>query len=391
MKRSLERILTLAFRVIRQVSRDRRTVALLLIVPILVLVLGFVLFRSEPAPVALGVVTRDTGPAAPDAGILSLGLLIFEELSVGGHIEVKELPPEEDIEKFLESGAADGVLVLPVGFSANFFRERRLELDLRLEGTSPGRNALLTGQVTGAAARVLAGLAAGGGMAAPAPGGGGMAVPPVTIAASYLHAGPEFDTMDLVAPAYIAILAMFFVFLLTCVSFLRERTQGTMERLLATPATRREIVLGYMSGLGLFALFQGAVITFFTVWALRIHYLCSLGLLFIVVALLAAVGVSLGILASAFARNEFQVVQFIPLLIIPQALLGGTFWAVEDMPAWLKPVSYLMPITYANRALREIMLKGWGLLEIWPSLAILAGFAVLLTLLGVLTMRREIA
>ena len=87
------------------------------------------LFRSEPAPVALGVVNRDTGPAAPDAGILSLGLLIFEELSAGGHIEVKELPPEEDIEEFLESGAADGVLVLPVRFSANFFRERRLELD----------------------------------------------------------------------------------------------------------------------------------------------------------------------------------------------------------------------------------------------------------------------
>jgi ABC-2 type transport system permease protein len=129
----------------------------------------------------------------------------------------------------------------------------------------------------------------------------------------------------------------------------------------------------------------------FTVWVLRIHYLGSLALLFLVVALLAVVGVSLGILASAFARNEFQVVQFIPIIIIPQGLLGGTFWAVEEMPVYLQPFGYLMPITYANRALRDVMLKGWGLPEIWPDLALLAGFAVVLIVLGALTMRREVA
>ncbi|MGB9592885.1 MAG: ABC transporter permease, partial [Anaerolineae bacterium] len=86
-----------------------------------------------------------------------------------------------------------------------------------------------------------------------------------------------------------------------------------------------------------------------------------------------------------------QAVQFIPLLIIPQILLSGTIWAVEDMPAYLQPLAYLMPLTYANRALRDVMLKGWGLGDIWPNLAILAVFAVVLTLLGVRTMRREVA
>jgi len=135
----------------------------------------------------------------------------------------------------------------------------------------------------------------------------------------------------------------------------------------------------------------GLVILFFTVWVLKIHYPGSLGLLFLVVALLAVVGVSLGILASAFARNEFQVVQFIPLLIIPQILLGGTFWAVEEMPGHLEPFAYFIPITYANRALRDVMLKGWGLAGIWPNLAVLLGFAALLIALGALTMRREMA
>jgi ABC-2 type transport system permease protein len=208
---------------------------------------------------------------------------------------------------------------------------------------------------------------------------------------SYLFAGKEFDTMDFVAPVFIAFLALFFVFLLTCVSFLRERSQGTMERLLATPANRLEVVLGYMGGLGLFALIQVAVILFFTVWVLKIHTLGSLGLVFVVIALLAVVGVSMGILASAFARSEFQVVQFIPLVIIPQALLSGLFWPVEEMPTYLQPLAYVMPLTYVNRALRDVMLKGWGLAEIWPDLLILLGFATLLIALGALTMRREVA
>jgi ABC-2 type transport system permease protein len=151
------------------------------------------------------------------------------------------------------------------------------------------------------------------------------------------------------------------------VAFLRERSQGTMERLLATPATRPEIILGYLGGLGLFALIQVAVILSFTIWVLKIHYLGSLALLFLVVALLALVGVGLGILASTFARNEFQVLQFIPIAIIPQGLLCGLIWPVEEMPAYLRPLAYAMPLTYANRALRDIMLKGEGLAVIWPT------------------------
>jgi ABC-2 type transport system permease protein len=146
-----------------------------------------------------------------------------------------------------------------------------------------------------------------------------------------------------------------------------------------------------MIGLGLFALIQVAVILFYTVWVLKIHYLGSLGLLFVVIALLALAGVTMGILASAFARTEFQVIQFIPLVIIPQALLGGLFWAVSDLPAYLQPFAYLMPLYYANSAMRDVMLKGWGLAEIWPNLAILAGFIAVLIVLSALMMRREVA
>ncbi len=385
------RIFALARRVMRQITRDRRTVGLLLFVPMLVLTLGAILFRSKPAAIPLGIVNDDQGLTTPLTGKLVIGQRIADELAAGDTFALVALHREE-IDGALRDGSVQGVLVFSEDFSAGFLQNHQAVLDLRLEGSNPTRSMMITARVTEAAIKALAGLAATGlGLPGVAQAGSGEARLPVSVRATYLFAGEEFDTMDFVAPVFIAFLALFFVFLLTCVAFLRERSQGTLERLLATPATRLEVVLGYMLGLGLFALLQVAVILFFTVWVIGIHYLGSLGLLFLVVVLLAVVGVNLGIVASAFARNEFQVVQFIPLLIIPQVLLGGTFWAVEEMPGYLRPFAYLMPITYANRALRDVMLKGWGLAEIWPNLLILLGIAALLIGLGALTMRREVA
>lgn len=379
-----KRVFVLARRIMRQILRDVRTVALLVFAPMLVLALGAVLFRSDPARLALGVVNEDAGIALPMTGKIVIGDRIADRLASGDVFEVVPLERGE-IDDRLRDDTVEGVLVMAENLSAVFQRDRQVMLDLRLEGSNPSRSALIIARVTEAAMKAFAGLSTGGALT-----GAASAELPVTIETSYLFAGEAFDTLDFVAPVYIAFLALFFVFLLTCVSFLRERSQGTFERLMATPATRLEIVLGYMAGLGLFALLQVAVILLFTVWVLQINYLGSLALLFLIVALLAMVGVNLGILASAFARTEFQVVQFIPLLIIPQALLGDVFWAIEDMPAHLQMVARFMPITYANRALRDVMLKGWGLAEIWPNLVVLAGIAALLLALGALTMRREV-
>ncbi len=386
---NLRRILTLALRVIRQVLRDRRTVALIVFAPLLILTLGAILFRSKPAAIALGVVNDDHGITSPVGGTINLGQRITDELAAGDTFTVVALS-RNAVDDSLRDGSLQGAIVFPEDFTAQFLKDRQAVLDLRLEGSNPARSMAISAQVTQAAMRTLAGLAGTAMGAAPS----AQAVEgklPVTLQATYLFGGEEFDTMDYVAPVYVAFLAMFFVFLLACVAFLRERSQGTMERLAATPATRAEIVLGYMLGLGLFAVIQVAVILFFTVWVLEIHHLGSLALMLLVIVLLAIVGVDMGILASAFARNEFQVLQFIPLVIIPQVLLAGTFFAVPDLPAYLRPFAYFMPLYYANQALRDVMLKGWGLAEIWPNLAILAGFIAVLVVLSALMMRREVA
>ncbi|UCF62565.1 MAG: ABC transporter permease [Anaerolineaceae bacterium] len=388
---NLRRVLTITRRVMRQILRDRRTVALIVFAPMLMLTLGAILFRSDPAPIPLGVLNVDQGVTSPIVGTIELGQRIVDELAASDDLAVVTLSQEE-VDDRLRDGTVEAALYFPEDFTTSFVANRQAVLDLLLEGSNPMRSVTITAHVTQAAMRGLAGLAGTGfGVPSVPQATEGETALPVSVQATYLYGGEEFDTMDFVAPVYIALLSMFFVFLLACVAFLRERSQGTMERLAATPATQMEIVLGYMLGLGLFALIQVAVILFFTIWVIKIHYLGSLSLLLLVIALLAIVGVNMGILASAFARNEFQVIQFVPLVIIPQVLLGGTFWAVQDMPNFLQPFAYIMPIYYANNALRDVMLKGWGLAEIWPNLAILVGITGVLIILSSMMMRREVS
>jgi len=385
----IQRVLALARRVITQVFRDKRTVALVVFVPMLMLYLGAALFRAEPTPIPLGVVNEDKGVIILPINKIVVGESITDELAKSDVFKLIVLNRIE-LTRSLTNGTVQGVVVFPEEFSSEFLKNHQAALDLRLEGSNPTKSATITALVTEAAMKALAGLVTKNiGLPGTLSGEGDTSLP-VIVELSYLYGGKQFDTMDYIAPVYIGLLGLFFSFLLTCISFLRERTQGTMERLLATPTTHLEIVLGYIMGLGLFAIIQAVVILLYTVLVLNIHYVGNLVLLFLVAALLAVVGVSQGIVASVFARNEFQVLQFIPLLIFPQVLLGGTLWAVEDLPTYLQPLAQMMPLTYANQALRDIMLKGWGLSEIWPNLVILLGFIALFIVVGALMTRREV-
>ncbi len=379
----MNRVLTLAGRVFSQIARDRRTLALIFFAPILVLLLAGVLLKSNPEDISLGVVNQDQPVQAPEPlGQVSLADLIVGELAASDTFAVVELSPDE-VDPALKSGRVKGVVTFAPDFGQAISGGGQTTITLRLEGSNPSTAANIRNNLSRLMMQRLASLATTAEQV-----GGGL---PVTIEPSFLYGGPQFDSLDYIAPVYIAFFVFFFVFLLTCVFFLRERSQGTMERLLATPINRLEIVLGYMLGLGVFALIQSAVVLFFTVYALDIDYVGSLLVVFILEVILTMVATNMGILASTFASNEFQVVQFIPLIIFPQALLSGTIWAIEEMPAWLQPPAWLMPMTYANQAMRAVMIKGVGLGSIWGELLILAGFAALMIALGALAVRREVA
>lgn len=202
---------------------------------------------------------------------------------------------------------------------------------------------------------------------------------------------PEGNVLNYIAPALLATLALFFSFLLTGISFLRERSQGTMERLMASPVSRLDIVVGYLFGFFIFALTQTLIILLFTIYVLGVDYYGDLWQIFVFQVVVITVAVNLGIFISTFARNEFQMVQFIPLIILPQVFLCGVIWPMEQMPDYLQWLSAILPLTYAVDGLRNIMLAGKSLLDVGFELSVLIGFALIISILAAITLRRGTA
>ena len=384
------RIAGLSGRVMLQVFRDKRAIILLIVIPVVLLVIADLLFKSDGLVNVIGVVNHDHGVSLQTDVTISLADGIEKGIDESEILSYIRISDGETVD-FLEAGRGRAVLVMPKGFTAGFLQSGKLVLDLKLEGSNPSLTGSIIGQMNQVAIAALARLTTSGAIPGSLfAGSGEQDELPVRVEVEYLYGGPEYEVMDYVAPVYIAFLVLFFVFLITCVSLIHERTHGTMERLLATPVTRIEIIAGYMIGLGVYALLQGALILLFSLFVLNVNYAGSLWILFLIIVILSIAGVALGMLASSFARNEFQVVLFIPLLIIPQLLLSGAFMPVKDLPTILRLFAYCMPLTYANIALRDVMIKGWGLARIYPNLLILAGFAALFILVDVLAVKKEV-
>jgi len=142
-----------------------------------------------------------------------------------------------------------------------------------------------------------------------------------------------------------------------------------------------------------FALFQALVIIAFTVFVLKVQYRGNLATIFLVEAVMVVGAVSLGLLVSAAARNELQAVQFVPLVLLPQVFLSGFLVALDQLPALLRPISYVLPLTYANEALRAVMIKGFPLSDplVLRDIGILVFFALALAIGAVASIRREVA
>lgn len=368
---SVRRILALTQRIVRQVVHDRRTLAFIFIVPLFVMtILNFVL-NSGSTGLTLGL----TPPDAANGQVAIAAVRQAVSAQKGLTITVVARP---NVEATLRRGAVDGVLIFP----ANYQPGSQATLTLRLEGSNPGTASALRSLVTQLVARLPQ-----SGVSGVTLGGAPSSSPPLDV--SYLHGGPQYTQTDALAPLLVGLFAFFFVFLLTSVSFLRERSQGTIERLMVSPLGKTELVLGYVAGFTLFALAQSLLILLFVIYVLRVHSTGNLGLLFLVTLALTIGGVNMGIFVSAFARNELQVVQFIPLLLVPQILLGGLFFPVATLPVVLKQIAYVMPLTYANIALKGVMLKGEGLATIWPDVLFLVAFAALMVGGSALSLRQE--
>ncbi|HMG29711.1 MAG TPA: ABC transporter permease [Jiangellaceae bacterium] len=196
--------------------------------------------------------------------------------------------------------------------------------------------------------------------------------------------GPVFDQ---IGPALLALFPFVVMFLVTSVATLRERTSGTLERLLTLPIGKLDFLLGYALAFGLMAVFQALIAATLAVAVLGMDVAGPTWLLVTVAVLDALLGVALGLFVSAFAATEFQVVQFMPALVLPQFLLCGLLVPRDEMPDVLAAVSNVLPLSYAVDAMREVQTAVEP--AVWGYAAIIAGFAVGLLTLGAATLRRR--
>ena len=197
---------------------------------------------------------------------------------------------------------------------------------------------------------------------------------------------PVFDT---IGPAMLALFPFIVMFLITSISTLRERRSGTLERLLALPISKLDFILGYALAFGLLAILQAGVAVGFAVWVCGLEIDGSIWLLLTVALADAVLGTTLGLLASAFARTEFQVVQFMPALVFPQVLLGGILLPRSSMPDVLYGISDWLPLSHAIDALNAVSTGSEDDAYVGGKLLIIAAFAVGAVLLGSVTLRRR--
>jgi ABC-2 type transport system permease protein len=199
----------------------------------------------------------------------------------------------------------------------------------------------------------------------------------------------DTPVFDVVGPAMIALFPFIVMFLVTSITTLRERRTGTLERLLSMPLGKGDLILGYTLAFGLLAVLQSAVAVGFAVWVCGLDIKGSIWLLFAVAVADAILGTTLGLLASAFARTEFQVIQFMPALVFPQVLLGGIFLPRDQLPDVLRSISDWLPLSHAIDALQAVAADSHDAAYIGGELLIIGGWVVGAVVLGSITLRRR--
>ena len=203
--------------------------------------------------------------------------------------------------------------------------------------------------------------------------------------------GAGFDGLG---PPLLALIPFIVMFLVTSVTTLRERSSGTLERLLAMPAAKLDLLGGYALAFGLAAAVQSTIAVLLCVSLLDLTVAGEVWVLVVVAVADAVLGTALGLFVSAFARTEFQAVQFMPLVVFPQILLCGLFIPRDEMPDVLSAISDVLPLSYAVDAMNGVARVTGSALgdvdaEVWVDIGIVTGFAVAALALGAATLRRR--
>ncbi len=391
-----KRVLVVARRVVRQLKRDKRTIGLITFLPIFLMILFGYALSGEMSGINLGIVDfgghedlRDHLTAVDDFNLLHLGSESdAERLIVEGRLHgAVVIGEEEDEVRVLLDGSSPQISSsIMAEVRAGLQPEIPTEAEMGEAGDGDVRG---DGGVVAGVGIKTEGVVGGRGVAGESDGSGGFEENP-EIVQRYVY-GYDLEMMDSVGPAVLGLVVFFFTFITAAISFLRERTQGSLEKFMVSPLSRPEMVAGYLLGFSLFALLQSATTLLVVVFVFDVPMNGNPLTAFAVLLLLGAGALVLGAFLSNFARTEYQVVQFIPMVILPQVVLSGVWWPLESIPAFIRPISYILPLTYSSEALRAVMLKGAGVTDILvPDLLVLVGLFVIAFAAATLMLKREV-
>lgn len=342
------RSIVVAKRVLLELLRDKRTLALLFFAPVLILFLLNLMFAaSTDVKVKLG--TSGLEPA------------LSEKLAKVKGVSVKNYQTTTLARADLEKYRLDGV----ISYQADKYTVTYANLDAsKTQLTKQAlKQALLSQQLAGLQAKM-----------------------PVVVN-HYQYGDSQTNFFTKLIPVLMGFFTFFFVFLISGLALLKERTSGTLARLLATPIKRSELVYGYTLGYGLVACLQASLIALVSVYLLKLEVVGSLVAVVVVSVCLGFVALAFGILLSTFASSEFQMMQFIPLVVVPQIFFSGII-PLASLAPWAQVIGRILPLTYAGDALSKIIMQGATLRQVSGDLLVLVGFLVCLLGLNILGLKR---
>jgi len=333
------RIKAMAIRILQQLHHDKRTLALMLMAPMLVLTIIYFVLEDTEIEGRVAIIS------APDSYVNSLA----------DYNIITFYYDERDARIALEWGEVDATLQVINGKSF-----------IEIDGSDSAR-----------AKMVLTGLEL-------ARMNAGFSRPDLWPEVYYIYGYEDLSTFDNIGTILIGFMIFFFVFLVAGISFLQERTTGTLEKLLSTPIRRWEIVTGYVLGFGIITVLQSILISLYVVYVLGVMMVGSIFLVLIITFCTAIMALTLGILLSTAANNEFQMIQFIPVVVVPQVFFSGLF---ELSPMW-ETVGKAMPLHYVADALKQVMIKGNGLSDIYIDILVMISLSVLFMFANTLMLKR---
>ncbi|KRL13298.1 ABC transporter permease [Schleiferilactobacillus perolens] len=377
------RIAGMIKRVLREMLRDKRTIALMFIAPLFILTLIYFLFQSNVTTTATLAVrgVDSTLVSAVDTD----------------HVTIKHDTSKQSADKVIRKHDYAGMLI-----------QKGDKLTLTLANSDQTKSAVLKQSLQAAQIKLKTKAAASAikreaaaikklqqALAAATRNPAVAAQTPAqpsqsknyTVKTHYLYGSSDSTYFDTLLPIMMGFVVFFFVFLISGIALLKERTTGTLYRLLATPVKRGEIISGYLAGYGAFALVQTLLVVLYTIFVFKVQIIGSIWNVLLINILLAAVALTMGLFISTFASSEFQMMQFIPIVVIPQIFFSGII-PVSTMPNWLQAIAHIMPLYYGATSMSNVVEKGASLTSIAPSLLILLVFVAGFLMLNLITMRK---